>query len=79
MFSVISHLFIHQREREAMKDERTHHGAMDESYLEQQICDSASIFHIVKKTGPILPPLVGLMASRQAGRQKKIQVEFEFF
>ena len=34
--SAISHLFIHQlKEREAMKDERTYHGAMDKSWSEQ--------------------------------------------
>ena len=43
MSSGISHLlFTNQREREAMKDERTHHGAMDDlnrnkrSVLERQ-------------------------------------------
>ena len=48
-----------------MKDERTHHGAMDKSQLEQQICDSMSIFCIVRKTGHILPPLLDFTAGRQ--------------
>ena len=48
---------LSQRQKEAMKDERTDHGAMDKSLLEQQICVSALIFCIVKKTGPILPTL----------------------
>ena len=37
-----------------------------------------SIFCIVKKIGPILPPLVGLMAGREGGRATgEIQVDFE--
>ena len=44
---VISHIFIcHSRERETMKDEGTHYGAMDKSYLEKQICVGALLFCI---------------------------------
>ena len=44
---VISHLFIfHSREREAMKDEGTHYGAMDKSYLEKtDLCWCIAILH----------------------------------
>ena len=52
-----------------MKDKRTHYGTVDESKLERQICGSALIFYNVRKIGPILLPLVGLTAGRQAGRQ----------
>ena len=58
-----------------MKDERTRHGAS-----EQQICVSMLILCIVRKTGPIFLPLVGLMAGKQAGRKaEEIQVDLENF
>ena len=74
--TIHQHLFIFsftsQREREAMKDKRTCYGTMDKSKSEQQMGDSVSIFCIVIKTGPILPPLWVLQqAGRQAGRQNK--------
>ena len=47
-----------------MKDEKTHHGATEKSLSEQQTCVRALIFYIVRKTGPILLLLVGLMAGR---------------
>ena len=68
LFSLVS-----QRERETMKDKRTHYGTVDKS--EQQICGSTVIFCIVRNTGPMFPPLVGLMAGRQAD---KIRVYFKF-
>ena len=74
LFSNVTFLLISQREREAMKDKITHYSAMDKWYeSDQQICGSASISCIVRKTGPILPPLKGLMAGRQAGWQTKLR------
>ena len=52
-----------------MKDERTHHGTMDKSLSEQQICVSVLISCIVRKNDPILLLLVGLTAGRQATSQ----------
>ena len=60
----LTFLFTSEREREAMKDEGTYHGAMDKSKSKQQICVSASMFNIVRKTSPILLLLVGLMEGR---------------
>ena len=60
-----------------MKDERTHHmhGAMDKFIL-IGTTDLYNILYCEKKIGPILLPLVGLMAS--AGRlADKIQVGLE--
>ena len=48
-----------------MKDKRTHYGAIDKSYMKHQICGNVSISFIVRKTGPIHSPLVGLMAGWQ--------------
>ena len=63
-----------------MKDERTHHGAMDKSLSEQQICISTSIFCIGRKTGPILLPLVSLMAAREGGSlADEMRMGFEIF
>ena len=56
--SAISHpafLFTSQRGKEAMKDERTHHGTMDK----QQICVSTSIFCVVRKKWPYPPTTSG--------------------
>ena len=44
--------------------------------LKQQICGSASIFCIVRKTGPMLLPLVGLMAGWLAD---EMRVSFKNF
>ena len=45
----ISHIFIyHSREREKMKDEGTHYGTMDKSYLEKLMCVGALLFCIVR-------------------------------
>ena len=46
---------------------------MDKSELEQHICGKASISCIVRKTGLILPLLVGL---QQSNRQKHVNFEF---
>ena len=59
-----------QREREAMKDERTHHDAMDKSLSEQQICDSTSRFCIARKNWAHAPTGSGSY-SRLAGWQTK--------
>ena len=66
-------LFTSQREREAMKDEMAHHGAMDKSYSEQQICVSASIFCIVRKNWPYRPTISGSYSRWQEGRQARRQ------
>ena len=71
---MISHLFI--SEREATKDESTLYSALDRSYLEQQICGSALIFCIVRKTGPMLPLLMGFMAGRLAD---EMRIDFKNF
>ena len=42
--------------------------------MEQQICVSELIFYIVRKIGPIIPPLVGITAGREAD---EIPVDFE--
>ena len=49
-----------------MKDKRIYYGAMDKSSSDQQIYVNILIFCIVRKAGPILPLLVGLMANRQS-------------
>ena len=49
-----------------MKDKRIYYGAMDKSSSDQQIYVNILIFCIVRKAGPILPLLVGLMADRQS-------------
>ena len=59
-----------------MKDKRTYYGTMNKSQSDQQICDSMLISCIVRKTGPILSPLVVLMAGRLAD---KILVDFKLF
>ena len=66
-------LFTSHREREAMKDERTYHGAMDKSWSEQQICVSASIFCIVRKNWPYPPT-----ASRCYGRKEGWQMKYSW-
>ena len=53
-FSIVS-----QREREATKNERTHHGAVDKSWSELQIRGSASIFCIVRKNWAHTPTASG--------------------
>ena len=60
-----------KQKNQAREDERTHHGTMDKSSLEQPIFVSESTFCIVRKNWPILQPLVGLIRQegRQAGRQ----------
>ena len=63
-----------------MKIERTHHGAVDKSSSELQIRGSALIFCIVRKTGPMLLPLVGLTAGWLAGwLADEMRVDFEIF
>ena len=64
-----------------MKDKRTHCGAVDKSYLEQQTYSRVLISWIVRKPGPTLPPLVyGRQAGWLAGRlADKIWVNFETF
>ena len=53
---------------------------MDESSAEQQVCVSASITFVVRKTGPILLVLVGLTGGREVGRKRdKIWVDFKSF
>ena len=53
------------KEKEAVKDKRTHYDAMDKTKSEQQIFGSESISCIVRQTGPILPLLVDLTAGWQ--------------
>ena len=52
-------------------DESKDHGAVDESSAEQQVCISASITFVVRKTGPILLVLVGLTGGREEGSETK--------
>ena len=59
-----------------MKDKRIHHGTMDNSFSEQQICVSVWIFCVMRKIGPILP-LLGVLQNRKAVRQNL--GEFNFF
>ena len=47
MFFVSSHLFW--EESQVIRDERMDHGAVDESSLEQQICESTNYTLIVRK------------------------------
>ena len=55
-----------QRDREAMKDERIHHGTLDKPYwIKQQICVNAVLSSVMRKTGLLLPLLVGLTACWQ--------------
>ena len=57
-----------------MKDERAHHGAIDKSYLEQQICVSALTFCILWKNWPYPPTssgTYGRQACRNAGQETK--------
>ena len=51
------------------RDESKDHGAVDESSAEQQLCVSASITFVVRKTGPILLVLVGLTGGREGVRR----------
>ena len=65
--------FTSQRERQARKDERTHHGAMDQTLIgTTDLCKRVDILYC--KKGPTLPPLVGLTAGREAD---EIWVDFE--
>ena len=59
-----------------MNDENTYHGAVDRSYLEQQICGSSSIFCIVRKNWAHAPTtsgsygrLAGWLAGWPAGKR----------
>ena len=61
-----------------MKDVRTHHDTMGKSISEEQIRVTASIFCIGRKTGPILLPLVGLTAGRDAGQLTKCRWVLKF-
>ena len=45
-------------------DEKKHHGAVDESSLEQQFCKLDAITFLCEKSGAILLVLVGLTAGR---------------
>ena len=74
----LTFLFISQREREAMKDERTHHGSMGKSYSEQQTCVTVSIFYIVKNNCLYPPTSRGLTAGRKAGREAGQQTKYEW-
>ena len=68
-----------------MKDERTHHGAMDKDLSEQKICVRASIFCVVRKNWLYSLRFCGKQAGRQTGRQEnrhvadKIWVDFKIF
>ena len=50
-----------------MKDEKRHHGAVNESSLEQQFHKLDMITFLVGKSGAILLVLMGLTYNRQAG------------
>ena len=52
-----------------MKANTSSYDTVDKCSPKQQICDNASIFFMVRKTGSILPPLVGLTAGWQAIRR----------
>ena len=76
--SAITHLFVYrQREREAMKDERTHRPCMAQWILNRNnrfVLASASIFCIEKINWPYFPTAsrsYGREGGRQAGRQTK--------
>ena len=58
-----------EEERKVMNDERREHSAVDESSLEQQICESDDHTLIVRKTGVLAPVEPGLMSIRPAGWQ----------
>ena len=62
--------FTSQRERKAVENGRTYYGAME------QICVCILLFCIVRKTGPILLQLMGLIVGRQAN---EIWVGLEIF
>ena len=66
--------FTSQREREARKDERTHHGAMDNLIRNNRSVLPCWYSVFWEKTGSILLPLVGFMAGRPAD---EIQVGFK--
>ena len=51
-----------------MKANTSSYDAVGKCSPKQQICDNASISFMVRKTGSILPPLMGLTAGCQAGR-----------
>ena len=75
---MISYLYVtSQREREAMKDERTHHGAMDKSLSEQHVCISTSIFCIVRKNWPY-PPTASGSYGREAGWETGHQMKYGY-
>ena len=62
----------------AMKDTTKHHGAIDESPLEEYIYgDALMVFIIWKYTKPIPLDLVGLTAGKKTGKQIKIQMDFQ--
>ena len=54
-----------EEESQVIRDECKHHSEVDESSSKQQIYGSVSIIFVVRKTGPILLVLVGLIAARQ--------------
>ena len=60
-----SHLF--QEESQVRRDESKDHGAVDESSLEQQICESADYTEKTQALG-LVPP--DLMAGRQTKSSK---------
>ena len=53
-----------------MKGNRTFHDGVNKCSSKQQICNSALIVFMMRKTGLICLALVGLMAGMQAGRLK---------
>ena len=64
MFFVSSHLCeqfltFFQEESQAIRDERKDHGALDESSLEQQVCESANYTLIVRKNWSPRPSATG--------------------
>ena len=57
-----------------MKDEKTHHGAQWINFNWNNRSVLACRYSVtLEKTDPILPPLVGLMAGRQARRKAERQ------
>ena len=59
-----------------MKDEKKHHGAVDESSLEQQVRNQMRLSLLCEKSEAIFLVLVGLMACRLAVRQNTGRFRF---
>ena len=67
--------FTSKREREAVKNKKTHYGAIDKSQLEQQIRGSMNISCIVTKNWSY-PPTTSGSYGRQACRQNAGDIKF---